>query len=210
MSPTRPEAGFSLIEVLVALAVAGLAVSGLVGFVMQASRFDTALNARSLAREEIDGVLRVLEVLIDDAAEEMRESTAAAIAGDRRSIRIMTKGPRILGTTRPSLFELSYEEKIDGPGRIVLAWSDPITNAVRREEVSREIAEFSLSYASWTRPLNWETSWTRPVIALSLVRIDLMSSRTRQRSTKFFPVAPSFPPTCVVNLFAKGCPKWPR
>lgn len=182
----RPQAGFSLLEVLVALVVLGLLLGGLsqgVQFGLRA--WDS--QVRTLAtRADFDAVDRVLRRLIENA-DPGRGTVAARITGERTALSLVTEMPSA-GVSTSHLVEAGIG--VDGAQRLVLRIS-PYLHAVQlRPPPAPETAVLltgvlRLDIAYWGQapgttgpsgaeaPRSWRASWQGPHLP-DLIRIQVV------------------------------------
>lgn len=124
----RPGAGFTLVELLVALTLLGLVSVVLFGGLRFGTRAWEAGNARVERLAEVQAVQGVLRrriaqaVLPEDAgAESAFSDSPAAFAGAEDSLRFVALVPSRVGVGGFYLFELSVADDGDG-ARLELAW----------------------------------------------------------------------------------------
>lgn len=189
-------AGFSLLEVLVALAVLGLLVVGLV----QGSRFALFArdaHARLLERDaDLDGVDRTLRRLIEQARPGSKWE-ALVFAGTARAVTFTSVLPMPMATlpTRRADVELT----VDGEHRLILVWT-PHLHAIRigrpprplTTELLEGVGQLDLSY--WpAQSGNWTPVWhdSQPP---RLVRIRIVFKDAGRPSWPDILAAPMFGP----------------
>lgn len=186
----RRQAGFTLLEVLVALVVLGLLLGGL----SQGVRFGLRAwnsQARTLeTRADFDAVDRVLRRLIENA-DPGRATIAAQITGQRTALSLVTELSAEDGPSTLHLVEAAIG--VNGARRLVLRVS-PYLHAVRLLPVpAPETAVLlegvlRLDIAYWGRapgtsnaagpsgadaPRSWRTSWQGPQLP-DLIRIEVV------------------------------------
>ena len=195
------EDGFTLLEVVVALAVFGLVMAGLAG----GSRFGLrAWEAQSRlvdARAELDAVDRTLRRLVE-SMDPGGPNQEPLIEGSRDRLAFTAELPAAAAVTRRADVALL----VDTAGRLVLRWT-PRLDAVRlgpppapeEAELLRGVAGLDLAY--WPRPASggllgsWRESWAeRSLPALVRIRLtfppgdarrwpDIVAAPMRERPT---------------------------
>ncbi len=211
MSGSRPNEsnqGFALVDVLVALAVTGLAGSVLVGlFVFIES---SIYRTRELAQADRGTavVSRILRQLTEDGYS-VRASHSGVVHphGTDRAFVIATTGPRILGLSRPALFTLE-SEIAGGKTRIVLRWKDPDTGQEHAEIVGALVDRASFSYLgrdSAFAERSWKPTWEGKRGRLEAIKLTLSSRDMPTPIELVAPVRASVPLQCIRNPHQPGC-----
>jgi len=108
-APRRGEAGFTLLELLVAMAVFGLVVVGLASGVRFAGRAWQTQQARSERHGDLEAVQNLLRQLLVSASD---------FRGDGTSLRFVAWLPQALG--RGGLFDITLRQTAD---RLILSWA---------------------------------------------------------------------------------------
>ncbi|MFC7739022.1 type II secretion system protein J [Roseomonas sp. GCM10028921] len=184
-SPHR-DAGFTLLEILVALVVLGFLIAGLT----QSTRFGLRALDRQAARaatvgelEAVDRVLRRLVEGIDPG--NAREDPV--VEGDQRSLRMVTD----LGAAAAALGDGATEVRLTvESGRLVMLWVParhvtPLASPPppRREVLLEGIVALDLAY--WGPPQGggaaaWQDAWAPPSLP-AMVRLRLVFPRDSGR-----------------------------
>lgn len=120
------EAGFTLLEILVALVVLGFLLAGLAQGVRFGLRAWDSQSRVLNSQSEADAVERVLRRMIT-LADPGRATIAARINGSRSTLSIVTS---LAGGRLPALGEVDAAIGVDSAHRLVLRWT-PYLNAVR-------------------------------------------------------------------------------
>lgn len=151
---TSRRAGFSLVEVMVALALVGLIVSAAAAATSAMRRIEVRVDNAAAAREAIVAAERVFRAVIAGAFPEPPGAPAVGV-GTTDRLTVASRGPTILALDRPwpmtlaivperRLAEFSGElaggaddvaTGAEEPVALVLVWRDPGSGVVRREVV---------------------------------------------------------------------------
>ncbi len=182
MTPSRaapPDAGFTLLEILVALVVLGFLVAGLT----QGTRFGLRALDRQAARAatagDLDAVDRVLRRLIE-ATDPGNAREPPVFEGDSRSLRLVTD----LGAAAAALGDTAADARLSVEGgRLVLLWTPwrhvaPLAPPPppRRAVLLDGVAALDLAYwgaAEDGAAPSWQPEWSRPALP-GLVRLRLI------------------------------------
>lgn len=213
----RASAGFTLLELMVALAVAALAVTGLAHLLGDAAGLDARLGDRRRATGEAEALFSTLEQLLADPPRELRGEAlrlaggpgGPAVSGTKDAIKVLSRGPRVLGLPEPVSFVLSLDPGVTSEGGRVTLGRLPTTGAFEPEPVARA-REFGLRYAAVAQggdPV-WTDAWSRPVAELALVEVSFTEAVSGRRVSRVIPVIPSLPRICALRPLLDGCPEW--
>ena len=170
-------AGFTLLELLVGLAVFGLLVAGLqqgVRFGLSAWDAQERVTAR---RSDMDTVDRALRRLIEQAAPGGVGPLAPGLRGSASALQYLTAPPTAAGDAARAPNQVEASIGVDAAGRLVLRWRTwrhvkhfapppPDEEAV----LLRGLARMEIAY--WSSGA-WRDSWTRSDLP-DLVRLRLV------------------------------------
>jgi prepilin-type N-terminal cleavage/methylation domain-containing protein len=169
------DAGFTLLEVLIALVLTGLVVSAGLGLPKLFARFDQQSQTVAELRDGVAAAGRLLRALTEGAAPDL-SSTEEPVQASETVLMLNSLGPPILAFDRPTPLTLRIIAE-DGHAALRLAWADPETGAAREETVLAGARSIRLSYfnpgrsgagGGW-RP-DWARRWALP--AAILLRVD--------------------------------------
>lgn len=174
--PARARAGFTLVEVLVAVAVAGLAVSAVAGLTATTRRLEARAGGEAAARESLLAAATVMRAVVGNALPDVRADRGEAPPGTPTSLTLLTRGPAILLFDRPrpmTLAVVAAGETAD----LVLAWADAETGETRREVVLEGARALTFAYFGGRggAPAAWQGGWRWPRLLPKgvLLRVDL-------------------------------------
>ncbi|MBV8536356.1 MAG: prepilin-type N-terminal cleavage/methylation domain-containing protein [Alphaproteobacteria bacterium] len=176
------EAGFSLLEMIVALAVLGLLTVLLAGGLQLGSHLWAAQDRRLAASDATDAVHAALRTMIQDAqplplAGLGERGAAAFIIGEPHSLDFVTELPDGFG--RAGYCDVAIV--LAGDGRLMIRWRPHARDArtaapVRETELLRRVAGLDFAYfilGSGDTPAHWEARWVRPGAVPALIRLRL-------------------------------------
>ncbi|PZQ11884.1 MAG: hypothetical protein DI565_17020 [Ancylobacter novellus] len=168
--------GFSLVDVLVALAVAGLVVTAGATLTSMIQHVESRARAANTARENVVAADRLLRAIVDGAVPDLSEDLERPEVWTSERATFMTVGPQMLAFDRPRPMTLSVE-KGGGGARLLVRWRDPESGRQREEEVVSGAKALGLSYFGSERGGTgvWRPLWpqgTRLPLGV-LLRIDM-------------------------------------
>lgn len=155
----RANDAFTLLDTLVALAVAGLAGSLLVGLMTFVLSSATRLRADTQMASDTIAIQRVLAALTREASSPA--ATGLTFYGNESSFTFASRGPALMGLDRPTAFEF-VREPAEQANQLTLLWKDPATGAVHRETIARDIETLAFSYfgaSKRSEKRQWHSSW---------------------------------------------------
>jgi hypothetical protein len=207
------ESGFTLLDMLVALIIAGFAGSILVGLVAYVDK--SAARSR-IEIQESDSLLALQQILASLGQEafspDPRDPEGSRLRGDETGFSIRCLGPRILGLDRPALFRLE-KETAGEMSRLVLAWRDPETNEEHREVVARDVEHVAFGYfgknaGSDTR--TWYPTWQPSEPGPEAIQATIKLRSMRATVEIVIPLRAGLPAVCLRNPRHPGCLRGPR
>lgn len=199
-------AGFALVDLLVSIAVAGLAGSVLVGLVTFLERHVTESERRTREHEAVLVIERAMRSLISSASPfAPGMSPLSTVAGNEHEVTVVSTGLPILSLPRSSSFRVRQE---GGPvPKVILRWRSE-TGVEQQEVVLRNVTGLHFAYlpleakASGSR---WRSQWRAEDGALSALRITMRLSPASAPRVIEIPVQADYPATCLRNARQIGC-----
>lgn len=168
--------GFSLVEALVAMAVAGMVVLGTVGLTAFSRDVEDRLDRQASARDQIVAADAILRELVTVSVPELggRGTTGPGATSER--LTILTSGSPIMAFDRPTPVTLAVRGRADGTKALIVAWRDGHAGVEREETAIDGARAISLSYfgAEIGGSAVWRAGWDYPArlpLAVS-VRVD--------------------------------------
>ncbi|NIX78436.1 hypothetical protein [Microvirga terricola] len=198
--------GFALVDVLVALTIAGLATSILVGLVAFADRTKQNIREEAQLTEDITAIDAVLRTLAEEPTS-MSATETNRPHGDPTEFSVPTTGPRILNQSQPVLFKLRSED-IDAQRRIVLIWRDAATGQERLEGLSSLFKSATFSYfgqRSGSEDHAWYPSWRPNSGRLEAVRLTLSAASLHNEIELIVPLRGDVPLDCLRKPHQAAC-----
>jgi hypothetical protein len=202
------EGGFALLDVLVALAVAGLAGSVLAGLVAFADRDAHETGARSAAHDSLLAADRILRLLTEDAHALLPNDPANSRPhGTESEFTTVSLGPRVFGLDQPARFSLRVEGGSDKKA-LVLAWRDPASGQDHREAVTGALETGSLKYFGQPKGADarrWLPSWKASDGQLEAIRLTIRPAASRSVTELVVPLRAHLPAACLRDPRLAGC-----
>lgn len=197
----RPSAGFTLLEVLVALALLGFILVALAGGIRFGARAWQAQERRGTGAAELEAVHGLLRHLVTTAEPLPLAGpgpTGAPLYFDGRpnGMSFVADLPEAIGGA--GLYDVTLE--LAEGGRLVLRWRPHVRampgaspGPYSETELMRGVAGLQADYfmpATTDRPAGWMTEWSQPAMLPALVRVKLrLVQGDRRRATELV-VAP--------------------
>lgn len=210
---SQDQHGFALIDLLVAIAVAGLAGSVLLGLVAFTHRHHAGVVHRGSVRDGALVLERVLRSLVSGAPPFLSGAPQrSGVSGDGQQITIISTGPSILNLSRETSFQLRREVGTF-EGKVVLSWTDD-TGTTQRVTLASGVSELMISYLSpettsgkGRHPAGalWRSQWRPEDGALSALRFAFRLGPSLIRREIVIPFWPDLPTACLRNPRQAGC-----
>ncbi|MEE7502566.1 prepilin-type N-terminal cleavage/methylation domain-containing protein [Methylobacterium mesophilicum] len=222
----RLRAGFTLIEVLVALVVAALIVASLGHVVRDAFDLDGRLAGQARTIDGTVSLFTLVDTLLATTAYEARVEPAAAgapptggaairssavppsISGTEDAITIWSRGPAILGLSDRIPFTLAQESAADGQETIVLRWRSPGGTLESEPVLGAQTLRLRYGGTTGSGATLWQDRWSGPTESLSLIEVSTTDAVTGRRFTRVAHVRPLLPRICARQPSLKGCLQW--
>jgi general secretion pathway protein J len=189
-SGSAAEGGFTLLEVLVAVAVLAFLVVGLTQGVRTGLNLWSAQTRRIVAVSELDATARVIRNMLTSIPIEAAGASGTVPApigfkGEPNRINLIGELPTGLGVTQRA--DITIELKL---GRVVIAWiphrheaSGMPAAAPTETELIRKVDNLEFAYwgaTSPNAPATWLTEWDAPMLpGLIRVRVGLTKGDPR-------------------------------
>lgn len=207
MQPSS-RAGFALVDLLIALAIAGLIAASLMGLISFLERQRQVSREQRHDAELTAAGERILRSLVEGVAPAVANDPSGPTAeGTADHLSLRSWGPPVLALARPVRFTLQSEPDRTRR-RLILSWRDPDTGRVHRESVAEEIAQASFSYFGLVvqeRVRRWQAAWDARTGPLEAVAMRLSVSNEARASTLVIPLRPTLPQSCARDHNLPGC-----
>lgn len=208
-SPTDGRSGFALVDVLVALTVAGLAGSALVGLVSFVGRQGQEAARREHMQDGTMAARRILQTLLSEApALPQTGQRETGIRGTEAELIVASLGPQVLGLNHPATFTLRAEDA-GIRTNLTLSWTAQAGGPEHRESVAEGYREAQFSYlgrAGRADQPTWRAQWTGGESRLEAVRLRVRFDNTAAATEIIVPIAADYPAACLRNPRLAGCP----
>jgi len=200
--------GFTLLDVLVALAVTGLAGSILVGLVTFINRSTTRIHAEANAVTRLAAVRLVLASLSREAyspAPNAPDTSRPHGTNTRFSVR--ARGPAILGLGQAAEFSVVYRPAASG-SQLSLEWRDPDTDKFYRELLISDLESAEFAYFGAIRGASvrtWHPAWRPDGQSPEAVRVSIRARTFPTPVDIILPLRATLPSACLRNPRHPGC-----
>jgi len=208
----RPH-GFTLVEVLVALAVAGMLAAMLYQGLRLGHRAWSALSARAAAVDEIGVAHRLIRQVVDQAyplPAPTAQGFQVDFRGEAKGMLFWTPPPEIWVNPGGLIQARLQLRERDGRRDLVLALSENLDDPTRTEEISllRGIADLSLDYYGQSgNAKTWSSAWQNRPALPQLVRLRVRFADGDRRIWPDLVVAPKvdLDTECVIDALTQRC-----
>ncbi len=207
------QAGFALVDLLVAMAVAGLAGAVLVGLVAFAERQQAGAIRREKEREGALVLERVLRLLVDGAPPFMAgASPSSTVVGDEREMTVVSTGLPVISLPQAAPFRLRREMR-GAHADIVLSWVDDAGQA-QRVILAQGVSDLTFSYLPFesdrsrdrdSRHEAWQARWRAEDGALTALRMVFRFESASAPWEIVIPFRANLPAACLRNPRQAGC-----
>jgi hypothetical protein len=202
------ESGFTLVDMLVALAVTGLAGSLLVGLFAFIDKSAGRARTQAEIHENFVAVSSILRSLTEEAYSTPRTATGIIQPhGTASAFTIPSLGPRVLSLARPALFTLTSEDEGERK-RMVLSWMEIRTGHERREALGSLIdgAEFSY-FGEMERGgvRAWRPNWNASSGNLEAIKLTLRAPALQGPLEIIMPLRADLAADCIRNPHRVHC-----
>ncbi|MGO4389326.1 type II secretion system protein [Microvirga sp. 2YAF29] len=202
------ESGFTLIDMLVAMTVTGLAGSLLIGLFSFIERDAERARAQVEIHDDLVAIGSVFRSLTEEAHLSPREAEGIIHPhGTASAFTIPSLGPRVLSLARPALFTLKSENEGQRK-RMVLSWKETRTGHERREALGSLIdgAEFAYFGAMERDGVRaWQPNWDASARNLEAIRLTLRPSALQAPLEIVMPLRADLAVECIRNPHRIHC-----
>lgn len=214
-SPLRShhEAGFTLVELLVAIAVAGLTGSILSGLVIFVEHARAEAIRRGNEREGSFVLERTIRLLIEGAPPFVPGNPlGSAVSGNENEVSVTSTGLPIMSLPQAATFRLRREPAASGSD-VVLLWTDD-TGQVQRTVLAHGVTEMTLAYLPYganrlpdesVRKGRWYSQWRVERGRLSALRVAFRFGPASTSRVLMFSIEADFPAACLRNPQQGSC-----
>lgn len=208
-APIEGRGGFALVDILVALAVAGLAGSTLVGLVAFVGRQQQEALRREHMQDSTIAARLILQTLLSEApALAQGGQRGTGLRGTDEEFVISSLGSQVLGLDHPVPFTLRTET-VGAEKNLVLSWTSGASGPEHREKVAEGYREAEFSFFGRSTPSDqpiWRSRWVESESRLEAVRLRMHFDHMSSTTEIVVPVAADFPAACLRNPRLPDCP----
>jgi general secretion pathway protein J len=199
MKRTYHDAGFTLVEVLVALSILSLLLAGLASS-LHYTQYIFRLSDDNARRVEEISILRKVMLEWVSQVNALGDAQRTIIVGDRQNITILAAPPRIFAEASPLVMTLSPDS---GSRGLLASWrKEPDTGAITRRLLS---ADYVASFSFYGGPLGWQDHWGDRDAPPALVKLQLRENNHGYKTEMIVPVRSARGPSCVSPPAEKAC-----
>jgi hypothetical protein len=201
------EAGFALVDLLVAVAIAGLAGSILVGLVAFVAHQGAETARRAREHEDLLAVERIMRIILADAPPFLPGAAPlSGIVGHEREVRVTSTGPPILGLPGATVFHLRGEPR-GSASAVVLSFRDG-EGRERRQVIAETTSDLAFAYLPGrAEPASavWRSVWRAEDGPLAALRMSLGFGPVSTTRVVIIPIQADLPATCLRDPRQRGC-----
>jgi prepilin-type N-terminal cleavage/methylation domain-containing protein len=195
-------AGFTVFELLIALAILGGVVGSLAGILETARRLQFAVEER----HQRYGESAQLRGVLVDALSQLRDlpgpAPASRLSGNHRRITLLAEAPRPLGMDQPSILNLAPDEDQLG---LVATWR-PSAGQASPMSMRLIAADRQVRFNYLALDGGWREGWDPLDTLPALLRVTIEAPDRRTAAVVLqIPLRALTPQTCVYNPDAKRC-----
>ena len=203
MKHPSDESGFSLVELLIALAILSLVVVTVTSTFGYAQR---VLQLMTDAAYQLDDITLTRRLLVD-ALGQLTSSGATEqqtrFLGERNGFTIAAAGPRILGSAGPITLKVEAVQR----GGLAIAWQNLPESGSSTGFTRRLLAaDYRVWLSYFAASTGWTTVWSDASYAPTLLRVEF--ARNGGEGTELgltIPIRPVRLAACAIQPAAKGC-----
>lgn len=200
--------GFTLLDVLVALVVTGLAGSILIGLVSFIHQSTTRLQAEAETAARLTAIRLILTSLAREAySPALNAPEISRPHGTETAFSVRTRGPAILGLGQSAVFQV-LAQSAGQTSDLLLEWRDPDDGKPHRELLVGNLESAGFTYfgaIEGSKARTWRVSWEPGDRSPEAVRLSI---KARGFPTPFEIVVPfraELPSACLRNPRHPGC-----
>lgn len=199
MNEKYGDAGFTLVEVLVALSILSLLLAGLASS-LHYTQYIFRLSDDNARRIEEISILRKVMVEWVSQVNALSDAQRTVIVGDSRNITILAAPPRIFAETSPLVMTLSPDSRSRG---LLASWRDEHD----RGRVTRRLLspEYAASFSFYGEAVGWIDHWVNRDVSPALVKLQVRENNQGYKTEMIVPVRSSRGPSCVSPPAEKAC-----
>ena len=203
MKHPSDESGFSLVELLIALAILSLVVVTVTSTFGYAQR---VLQLMTDAAYQLDDITLTRRLLVD-ALGQLTSSGATEpqtrFLGERNGFTIAATGPRILGLAGPITLKVEAAQA----GGLTISWQNLPESGSGTGFTRRLVAaDYRVWLSYYAASTGWTTLWSDASYAPSLLRVEFAQKGGEGTELGLtIPIRPVRPAACAIRPAAKGC-----
>jgi prepilin-type N-terminal cleavage/methylation domain-containing protein len=201
-------AGFALVEVLVAIAIAGLIGSTLVGSIAFFEQRRRDRERQDNIHQAVFAVDHLLRAVMDSAEPDLESRPQGTnVEGTAKRLAILSKGPPIMLLDRP--LRLEFEVESHAGLAIVQSWQEPADGLPHRELVAAGFEAIAFAYlgkSPATGVSAWRPEWSRDMGSAQAVRVSLRPVGATMSFDIVVPIRAEVASACLRKPNQPACP----